>query len=212
MDRKKIAYLTQIALLVAVELVLTFTPLGFIPLPMMKATTLHIPVMIGAILLGPAAGGVLGAVMGLGSVVNNTFMPGVTSFVFSPFYSVGEFHGNVWSLVVAILPRVLIGVVAGWVYRALSRRNKQSIPALTVAGLAGSMTNTIGVMGLIYLLFGQSYAAATGKPYELLFGAIMLVVGTNGVVEAIVAAVLVALITKPLLMLSERRRGPGSPA
>lgn len=209
MDRKKTLYLTQLALLIAVELVLSFTPLGFIPLPTMKATTLHIPVMLGAILLGPTAGGILGGVMGIGSVINNTITPGVTSFVFSPFYSVGEFHGNLWSLVVAILPRVLIGVVAGWLYRALTHKNKKSVVALAVTGLAGSMTNTVGVMGLIYLLFGRNYAAATGKPYELLFGAIMLVVGTNGVVEAIVAAILVSLIAKPLLMLRERRLGPG---
>ena len=77
--------LTLVGLLAAVEVVLTLTPLGFIPLGVTKATTIHIPVILGAVLLGPAAGAVLGGVFGVLSVLTNTFQPTVTSFVFTPF-------------------------------------------------------------------------------------------------------------------------------
>ena len=115
-------YLSMLGLLAAMEIVLTLTPLGFIPLGVTKATTLHIPVILGGVLMGPLAGGILGGVFGLLSVITNTFQPTITSFVFTPFYSLTpEYSGNLWSLVIAILPRVLIGVFSAWVFRLLRR-------------------------------------------------------------------------------------------
>ena len=71
--------------------------------------------------------------------------------------------------------------------------------SLAVAGVLGSMTNTIGVMGLIYLLFGEQYAAAGGTDPSLLLGVILGVVCTNGIVEAIIAGVLTAAVCRALL-------------
>ena len=120
--------LTLVGLLAAVEVVLTLTPLGFIPLGVTKATTIHIPVILGAVLLGPAAGAVLGGVFGVLSVLTNTFQPTVTSFVFTPFYALTpDFSGNGWSLAVAIVPRVLIGVVSAYMFRALVRFSKSGL-------------------------------------------------------------------------------------
>ena len=128
--------LTLVGLLAAVEVVLTLTPLGFIPLGVTKATTIHIPVILGAVLLGPAAGAVLGGVFGVLSVLTNTFQPTVTSFVFTPFYALTpDFSGNGWSLVVAIVPRVLIGVVSAYMFRALARFSKSGSAALIGAGI-----------------------------------------------------------------------------
>lgn len=191
--------LSQMALLVALMLVLAFTPLGFIPLGFMNATTMHIPVILGACLLGPKLGGVLGGVFGVTSVLRATIAPNLTSFVFTPFYSFSpDFHGSWMSLIVAILPRILIGVIAGYVFRALTCVKVNQLIALPVAGFIGSMVNTVGVMGLIYLLFGQQYAAAGGTEPSLLLGVIMGVVGLNGVPEAIIAAVLTLAVGKAL--------------
>lgn len=203
MNRKKtdVKRLSQMALLTALLLVLAFTPLGFIPLGFMNATTMHIPVIIGACLLGPKLGGVLGGVFGVTSVVRATIAPNLTSFVFTPFYSFSPDYSGSWmSLVVAILPRVLIGVIAGFVFRALMRATggKQNI-CLPIVGFIGSLVNTVGVMGLIYLLFGQQYAAAGGNDPSMLFGIIMGVVGVQGVPEAIIAAVLTLAVGKVLL-------------
>lgn len=199
--------LAQMALLVALELVLAFTPLGYIPLGFMNATTMHIPVILGACLLGPKMGGVLGAVFGVTSVIRATITPNLTSFVFTPFYSFSpEFSGNWTSLIVAIVPRILIGVIAGLVFRLIMRvsHDKQTI-ALPVAGFIGSMVNTIGVMGLIYLLFGEQYAAAGGQSFDLLLKVIMGVVCINGVPEALIAAVLTLAVGKVLIGIFGRR-------
>ena len=183
--------LTLVGLLAAVEVVLTLTPLGFIPLGVTKATTIHIPVILGA---------VLGGVFGVLSVLTNTFQPTVTSFVFTPFYALTpDFSGNGWSLAVAIVPRVLIGVVSAYMFRALARFSKSGSAALIGAGIAGSLTNTILVMGGIYLFFGERYAAAKGIAFSALFGVIMGVIGVNGVLEAVVAAVLTLALGRPLV-------------
>ena len=209
MNQKKtdVRLLAQMALLVALELVLAFTPLGYIPLGFMNATTMHIPVILGACLLGPKAGAVLGAEFGITSVIRATITPNLTSFVFTPFYSFSpEFSGNWTSLIVAIVPRVLIGVIAGLVFQLVMRlsHDKQAV-ALPIAGFVGSMVNTIGVMGLIYLLFGEQYAAAGGKSFDLLLGVIMGVVGINGVPEALIAAVLTLAVGKVLISIFGRR-------
>lgn len=197
--KQNLRLLTQMGLLTALMLVMSFTPLGYIPLGFMNATTMHIPVILGACLFGPKMGAVLGGLFGITSVIRATLTPTLTSFVFTPFYSFSpEFHGSWKSLIVAIVPRILIGVVAGLVFQTVAKLMKQNAAAFVAAGFAGSITNTIGVMGLIYLLFGEQYAAAAGESFDLLFGIIMGVVGTQGVPEAIIAAVLVCAVGKAL--------------
>lgn len=191
--KSSVTKLVQLALLTAIIFVLANTPLGYIKLPIIQATTVHIPVIIGAVLLGVKGGAFLGGVFGLTSLINNTMAPTITSFVFSPFVS-----GSAWSIVVCFVPRILVGVVAAIVFNAIYKAvNKESI-ALIVAGFAGSMTNTILVMGGIYAIFGQSYAEAKGIAFDTLFKVILTVVGVNGVPEAIVAAILTLAIVKPL--------------
>ncbi len=195
---KKTQQMVLTAVFAAVIIVMASVPvLGYIPLGIINATTLHVPVIIGAVLLGPKSGAFLGLVFGVTSLITNTTAPNATSFCFSPFIQVGEFGGNVWSLVICLVPRVLIGVVAYWVYRGVKKLFKQSEAAgFLAAGVAGSMTNTLLVMNLIYLFFGQEYAAATGRTYALLYGAILTIIGTSGVAEAVVAAILTAAVCK----------------
>ena len=193
--------LTLLGVLIAIQVVLTMANIGLIPLPFIKATILHIPVIIGAVLLGPVEGMILGLSFGIMSIIMNTVQPGLTSFVFSPFVTVGETTGNWMSLLVAIVPRVLIGVTAYYSYKLVCRFDKSRIAAYSVAGIIGALTNTILVMGSIYVLFGEQYAAAKDMPYDMLFGAILAIVGTNGIPEAIGAALIVPAICKPLSMI-----------
>ncbi|MBO5459924.1 MAG: ECF transporter S component [Lachnospira sp.] len=196
--------LVTTAMFTAIIIAMAFVPyLGYIPLGFMNATIIHIPVIIGAVLLGPKKGAFLGAVFGLTSMINNTFNPNLTSFVFSPFYSLGDMHGNAASLVICFVPRILVGVVAYYVYVGVSKLIKSkkngNAAALAVAGAAGSLTNTLLVMNGIYFLFGESYASAKGIAIDALYGVILGVIGTQGVPEAIVAAVLTAAIGKALI-------------
>ena len=192
--------LVQTALLLALITVLSLTPLGYIPIGAIRATTIHIPVIIGAILMGPKIGAILGGYFGLTSLLVNTFTPTPTSFVFTPFYSIGDIGGNFWSLVICFVPRILIGVVAGYLFRWISKVDRTQIGACIVSGLAGSMVNTILVMGGIYLLFGESYAAAKQVDITALFSIIMSVITVNGVMEAIVATILATALSNPLLI------------
>ncbi len=203
---KSTKMLALMGVLIAIELVLTFTPLGFIPLGFTNATTLHIPVIIGAIFLGPVAGGVLGGVFGILSVITNTIRPNLTSFVFSPFITMGTGSGNWMSLVVAIVPRVLIGITAYYTFKGISKIDKSKVTAYIGAGVVGSLTNTVLVMSGIYLFFGEAYAAAKGVDIKALFGLIMGIVGINGVPEAIVAGVLVLAVGKVLGQVFFRNR------
>lgn len=203
-SRKSIVSMVQLALLSAVIVILAFTPLGLINLGIINATIIHIPVIIGAILLGPKAGAFLGGVFGLVSMIKNTMYPNLSSFVFTPFYSVGDTQGNLWSVVVSMVPRILIGVVAYYVYAGLMKLSKNQVLSCIVSGLLASMTNTILVMSGIYLFFGPAYAQAQGKAEDALFMFIAGIVGTVGVPEAIVAAILTVLIVKPLTIIMKK--------
>ena len=183
---------------IAIELILVFSGIGYIPLGFMNATIIHIPVILGALLLGPKEGLILGLVFGLTSIFNNTFKPNITSFVFSPFYSVGEARGNFWSIVIAIFPRMMIGLSSYYTYKILSLKIKSKGITYFIAGVVGSITNTILVMGGIFLFFGQSYAAAKGVAFEALLGVIITVICVNGIPEAIVAGVLSLALCKSL--------------
>lgn len=191
--------MSQMAFLTAIMMVMAFTPLGYIPLPFMNATTMHIPVIIGACLLGPKTGAILGGIFGLTSVVKATIQPNITSFVFTPFYSFSpQFHGGFESLIVAIVPRIFIGLIAGYLFLFLKKKMKGLSLPLLISGFVGSMVNTVGVMSLIYLLFGEQYAAAGGKDPSMLFGVIMGVIGINGIPEALIAAVLTQAVGRAL--------------
>ncbi len=100
------------------------TSLGFIPIGPMRATTIHIPVILAGILLGVKGGAVTGLVFGLGSVVISTINPTILSFVFTPFYSLGEYQGNLMSLVIAIVPRVLLWCVSAYLYSYFKSKQK----------------------------------------------------------------------------------------
>lgn len=196
--------MVQAALFAALIIILAFTPfLGYIPLGFTRATIIHIPVIIGAVVLGPKKGAFLGAVFGLTSLINNTMNPTVTSFVFSPFYSLGEINGGIYSLIVCFVPRILVGVVPYFVFRGLYKLTKKGnsglMLSLGAAGLAGALTNTLLVMNLIFLFFRDAYASANQVASDTVYNFILSIIAINGIPEAIVAAIIVAIIGRVLL-------------
>ena len=192
-------WLVSVALMAAIIIVLANTPLGMIQLPIIKATTVHIPVIIGAILLGPSAGAMLGAVFGLCSLISNTMAPTLLSFAFSPFMSTTGIPGALKAIWISVGCRVLIGVVAGWLWNFLQKMHVNNWIALPVVGFVGSMVNTISVMGSIYLLFAQQYAEAKEVGITAVWGLIMGTVTASGIPEAVAAAVLVTALGRALV-------------
>ena len=195
-------------LFMAIIIIMTTVPnLGYINLVVIKVTMVHVPVIIGSVLLGPKYGAVLGGTFGLTSLIVNTFNPSLLSFAFSPFYQVGNIGGNGWSVVIAMLPRTLVGIVPYFVYRFLSRvlenlKVKKAI-SLTAAGISGALTNTVLVMSLIYICFKDEFAVAKDISVDAVFGAILGIVAGNGIPEAVVGGVLTLWVGGALLRIKK---------
>jgi uncharacterized membrane protein len=151
--------------LIAVAAVLAVTGLGYFPVPNVtsEATVMHVPAIIGGVLEGPVVGLLVGAVFGVNALMRFSGLP---IFAEQPAWM---------PFVVLFLPRLFIGVVAWMVYRALRRSNE--IVALGAAGVAGTLTNTVLVLG-IAILFG------------VLPAAIIPTVVPQAIFESVVAAIL----------------------
>ena len=227
--------MATIGILGGISIVLGMTPLGFIPVGPTRATIMHIPVIIGAIVEGPLVGAFVGLIFGLFSMFQAATNPTPVSFVFL-------------NPVVSILPRVLIGVVTYYVYEFLNKigfnksnwtlniilggivtylaigtykafNETQSIWSLAinmiliactiligfysqrkfkgkamhvaVATVAGTLTNTIGVLSSIYFLYGEKFVTKLGQNPEMARKIIFGIGVTNGIPEMIVGIVVV---------------------
>lgn len=202
MKRRDARWLTSVALMAAIVILLANTPLGMIQLPIIKATTVHIPVILGAILLGPAAGAILGAIFGICSMISNTIAPTLLSFAFSPFMSMTGIIGAVKAIWISVGCRIMIGLVAGWLWMIIKRIRINQMILLAITGFVGSMTNTIFVMGSIHFLLAQQYAQVKNVAVDAVWGLIMATVFGSGIPEAAAAAILVALIGNVLIQVT----------
>lgn len=198
------------ALFTAIIILMAFVPfLGYINLVVIKATLIHVPVIIGSIILGPKKGGFLGFVFGATSLINNTFNPSLLSFAFSPFYFIGEIGGDFWSVVICFVPRILVGVIPYFVYTGIKKllkyRKGSDYIALPVASVIGAFTNTLLVMNLIYFCFANEFAAVKNIAIDAVYAAILSIIAANGIPEAIVAAVLCTAVCKALFALLRKQ-------
>ena len=170
-----------IGVLASISIMLSMTPLGFIPIGPTNATIMHIPVIIGAILEGPMVGITVGAIFGATSLLRAFTMPTITSFV-------------LMNPLVSILPRVLIGVVAYYVYKLTVKLTKNIFVSGWITGVIGSLVNTIGVLGMTYILYGARYAEALEKSASAAKTVILTLIATNGIPEAIVGGFVVSAV------------------
>jgi uncharacterized membrane protein len=171
--------LTMVGLLSGISILLSVTPLGFIPIPPISPTIMHIPVIIGALIEGPLVGALIGAIFGLTSMIRAFTTPTVTSFIF-------------WNPLISVGVRILIGVVSGYLYRALKNRKS----GIAVSAFLGSMTNTVGVLGLAYMIYFEAFAKALGFTKEAATMGLLSIAATNGIPEAVLSV----LITMPVVL------------
>lgn len=167
--------LTVTSMMVAITMILAYTPLGIIPLQPVSATTTHIPTIIIAILEGPLVGGIVGASFGLVSMFKAITQP---SGVLSPFFI---------NPLVSVIPRILIGVVAGYSYIILKKMDRKGFVAAVIASALGSITNTVGAMGTLYLIYGGALTAQIGSSAGIM---IWGVITSFGVMEMLAACVI----------------------
>jgi len=189
MRRRSNAYhISILAVLIAIVIIQNVVPFfGYIPILGLSLTTIHVTVIVAAVVLGPKDGAIVGAAWGLIDWLRAFIAPtsALAPLVFT-------------NPLVSVVPRILIGVVAGWVFIALKKRVSTPL-SLTLAGVAGSLTNTLLVLGLIGTLYRHAAAGFYQVNLSKLMPYILGIVGTNGVPEAILAGVLVPLIGGALL-------------
>lgn len=177
------------ALFTAIIIVQNFVPfLGYIPIGPLNLTIIHVTVIIAALTLGPSGGAIVGGIWG-----GITF---VRAFVWptSPLAAIVFVNP-----LVSVLPRILIGVVTGYVFRWLTHKMRQQYLALGIAGLLGSLTNTFLVLGQIYLFYNGHSQALYQIDTKAMMPYLLGVIATNGIPEAIIAAIVAPLIAKPLM-------------
>lgn len=208
--RLNIKKFTLTAIFISIILLFAFTPFGFINLVIIKATIIHIPVIIASILLGPRIGALQGLIFGLTSIIINTLSPSLLSFAFSPFVDLVDVGpARFWALFIAIVPRVILGIIPFYLYKATKRifdnSKAQEKPALFLASLLATFVHTFLVMGSIAFFFQDAYAQAIGvNSIGAIFSAILTVFLTNGIAEAVVAAVVTTALVPPLLKVVNR--------
>lgn len=205
--------LTLTGMFGAIIFMLTFTPLGFPQIPLIgSATIIHIPVIIGAILLGPKYGAVLGFMFGLSSMIfASTQSVALNSFAFTPLRPVpGTDSGSPWALLIAFVPRILVGIVSPLVFYAIVKYlpKAPSVVAMAVSALVGSIVNTLLVLHMLYFMFREPWGYARsldGNPApQITYTFIAGIITGFGIPEAIIAAVVVPAVCVPLFLVARR--------
>jgi len=188
------------AVLLGIMFLIFWTPIGFIQIGPFAITTMHIPVIVAAILFGWRAGGTFGLIFGLMSMYRATTTPTPTSFIFSPFVALpGGTHGDLRAVIIAIVPRILVGIFPALIV-ALFKKNKIAKRTLGfgIAGLIGSLTNTVFVLGLMGTFFGDKLKISSVISF------ITGVVTSNGIIEALVAT-FVAIAMSNVFIITEKK-------
>ena len=183
-------FLVQLAVLIALELLLEITGLGYIKAGLLEFTIMQVPVIIGAIVLGPVAGGILGTVFGLTSFWE--------CFGKSAFGAALLGISPVATFVVCVIPRLLMGLLCGLLHSLISRR-RRSLARCGIAGLCGALLNTILFMGTLMVLFGRSEYIRGLQGTANAFAFVLAMVGVQGILEAIICCILGAAISYGVL-------------
>lgn len=191
MRNGKISRMAQLALLLAILLIMAFTPLGYLNIGPLSVTFLVIPVVVGAVVLGCKAGLVLGLAFGLTSFAQ--------CFGFSTFGVALMGIDPLATAVICILPRVLVGLLSWLVFRALEGKRL----ACYAASAVGSLTNSVLFLGGVVLFFGSTeYLRAFGSN---VFEILMALGIVNAVVEVLVCTVVGGLLGNACLAYFGRR-------
>jgi predicted membrane protein len=180
------------AVITAIILLLGFTPLGYIKIATIEVTILMIPVVIGAMLLGPAYGAFFGFVFGATSFLQcfGLSLFGATMLSVNPFFT----------FICTIVPRVLMGWLSGLIFQALSRVDKTKIVSFIVTSISGALLNTI-FFTTCFLLFFRN-ANLEGMSLDLsafsIIDIILMLVTFNAILEIIICGVIGTALSKVL--------------
>lgn len=184
MVHTKTRWMAQLAILIALVVLMAFTPIGYLKIGTLSITFLTIPVAIGAVVIGPTAGAILGLVFGLTSFMQCFGMDafGTTLMGINPFYT----------FVMCVVTRTLMGWLVGLIYRGLERwLNKKWLQPIASAIACAScpLLNTIFFMSTLYLFFGKSEIVLNAYGSKTFLAFIFTAVTLNSVLELIATLV-----------------------
>ena len=187
-QKNKTYRIAILGILSAFIIVQTFVPfLGNIPIPPLNPTIIHITVIVAAFVLSTKDGMLVVLVWGLARMVKAYTLPA------SPLDLL------LWTNpVIAVVPRVMVGLVAGLVFHAFLKRKQEKVGMVTAAVL-GSLTNTVLVLGFIALFYGNEYATALNVDPSNLLKVLAGIVATNGIGEAVAAGLIAPFIATALM-------------
>lgn len=187
-QKNKTYRIAILGILSAFIIIQTFVPfLGNIPIPPLNPTIIHITVIVAAFVLSTKDGMLVGLVWGLARMVKAYTLPA------SPLDLL------LWTNpVIAVVPRVMVGLVAGLVFHTFLKRKQEKVGMVTAAVL-GSLTNTVLVLGFIALFYGNEYATALNVDPSNLLKVLAGIVATNGIGEAVAAGLIAPFIATALM-------------
>ena len=187
-QKNKTYRIAILGILSAFIIIQTFVPfLGNIPIPPLNPTIIHITVIVAAFVLSTKDGMLIGLVWGLARMVKAYTLPA------SPLDLL------LWTNpIIAVVPRVMVGLVAGLVFHAFLKR-KQEKRGMVIAAVLGSLTNTVLVLGFIALFYGNEYATALNVDPSNLLKVLAGIVATNGIGEAVAAGLIAPFIATALM-------------
>ncbi len=191
-NQKGLLFLTQIALLIAIEIVLAYTPLGYLKIGPLSLSFLTVPVAIGACVLGPTAGAILGGVFGITSYFNAiTGQSVMTAALFQ--------INPLTCAITCILSRVLMGYLTGLIFSLVKKIDKTAIARYIAASVSAPLLNTALFMGCIVLFFYQSaYVQNTVESLGVTnpFMFVIALVGVQGAIEIAVCGIASTAVSK----------------
>jgi uncharacterized membrane protein len=193
--------MVQLALFTAIILLMAFTPIGYIKTPGLEITLIVVPVTVGAIVLGPVSGAILGGVFGITSFIQ--------CFGLSAFGAMLLGINPLGTLIVCIIPRVLMGWLSGLIFVGLKKWDKTRTVSYAVASLAGPLLNTVFFMATLVVFFYKTefiQGIATSLGTNNVFAFIGAFVGFNGLIEAGVCFILGTAISKALDVIAKKTR------
>ncbi len=201
MKKGKLVRLVQLSVLTAIVVLMSLTPIGYLKVGILSIALVIIPVVTGAIVLGPLCGAFLGLVFGLTSFFQCFGMDAFGTMLFS--------INGFYTFIMCVVSRVLTGFLCGLIFKGLNKADKTGILSYSVSSLSGAVLNTVFFMSSLILLFGKTKAITdlleTYKVKNLL-ALVVAMVGVNGIVEAVVCLVIGTALSKTLVKVNDKMR------
>ncbi len=199
-NRSNLTKMTELAIFITIIIVMKITGLSSIPVGPLVMTFTMVPIAIGAMLLGPAEGAVLGFIYGLTSLYDAiTGASAMTGF----FFQISPVN----TIILCVVVRTLVGLFTGLIFKALKKFDKKNIWSYYVGGLMAPLLNTVMFMGYIVLVFYktefvQNLVVKVGAVNPFMF--IVLLVGVQGMIEWLTGFVLGGTVAKAVAVAIHR--------